>query len=199
MIADARGRIYAGTIHWGPDGMQQTGRLYRIERDGSPHVVDEGIALSNGLGFSPDDRTLYYADSVARKIYAYDVDSESGDLSNRRTFVRVPDNEGIPDGLTVDAAGFVWSAQWYGGRVVRYDPDGAIERTLDLPVKQVSNVAFGGPELTDLYITTAGEYWPSPVEPAGFDRGTAMGGALYRVRTDIQGKQEHLADVTPQA
>lgn len=193
IIADEQGRVYAGTCYWGDAGMEKTGKLYLIDTHGSLRIVDEGIGLSNGLGFSPDNRILYYADSAARRIYSYEVQPKTGDLTNKRNFVKVPLDEGIPDGLTVDAEGFVWSAQWYGGQVVRYDPDGKAARRLDLPVKQVSSVMFGGPELTDLYITTAGRYWPSDLEPAGFDPTAPMGGRLYRIHLDIQGKPEHLA------
>lgn len=194
ILADPQGRIYAGTLYWGAEGMEKPGKLYLVDTDGAARVVDEGLQLANGLGLSPDDRTLYFADSAARRIYAYDVDPTTGGLSNRRVFVQVPGEEGIPDGLTVDAEGFVWSAQWYGGQVVRYDPDGRVERRIAMPVTQVSSVAFGGPYLTDLYITTAGEPWPSDLAPAGYDFDRAnTGGSLYRVRLDIAGRPEHYA------
>jgi sugar lactone lactonase YvrE len=196
LVAGPHGRIYAGTVYWGADGMEKPGTLYLFSPTGSVRVVEEGILLANGLGFSPDNRTLYFTDSAARAIYAYDVESASGSLSNRRVFVRVPDEEGIPDGLTVDSEGFVWSAQWYGAQVVRYDPDGRVERRIPMPVTQVSSVGFGGDDLRDLYITTAGESWPSPLAPNGYDFGSSnIGGSLYRVRLDTPGKQEHLADL----
>jgi D-xylonolactonase len=191
IIADAKGNLYGGTFYWGPDGREQFGKLYLIRPDGTAAVLDEGIELSNGLGFSPDGRTLYFTDTLARKIYAYDVESVSGVLKRRRLFVAVPTDEGLPDGLTVDAEGFVWSAQWYGSQVVRYDPDGKVERRLNLPVQQVSSVMFGGPDLTDLYITSAGEAWPSEYAPPSFNPAGAMGGSLYRARTEVQGCREH--------
>ncbi|MDO9464425.1 MAG: SMP-30/gluconolactonase/LRE family protein [bacterium] len=194
IIADSKGRIYAGTYYWETNGMEKTGKLYLIDIDGSIRVVDDGIKLSNGLGFSPENRTLYYADSAVRRIYAYDVDINTGNLSNKRNFVEVPSDEGIPDGLTVDADGYVWSAQWYGEQVVRYDPDGKAERRIPMPVKQVSSVMFGGLDLTDLYITTAGEYWSSNFTPPGFDSKVPMGGSLYRIRLDIKGKCEYMAN-----
>jgi D-xylonolactonase len=195
LIVGPGGRVYAGTIYWGPNGMEKPGRLYLIERDDSVRVVDEGIELANGLGFSPDDRTLYFTDSAARTIYAYDVRSDTGELLNKRVFVSVPREEGIPDGLTVDNDGFVWSAQWYGAQVVRYDTDGAVERRIALPVRQVSSVTFGGEDLTDLYITTAGEPWSSQLAPPGYDYDTGpTGGPLFRVRLDVQGKPEHAAE-----
>ena len=194
IIADPRGRICAGTYYWGAHGMEKTGKLYLIDTDRSVRVVDEGITLSNGLAFSPDESVMYYADSAARRIHAYDYDAHSGLPTNRRTFVDVPSDQGIPDGLTVDAEGFVWCAHWYGGQVVRYDPDGNAERRIAMPVKQVSSVTFGGPNLSDLYITSAAEFWPSDFIPPGFCHEAPMGGALYRARLDITGKPEYLAD-----
>jgi D-xylonolactonase len=190
MTADSHGRIYAGTKHW-TEKMEKFGRLYRIDPDGSVHVMDDGIELSNGLGFSPDNRTLYYADSTARKIYAYGADPATGALSHKRTFVQIPSDEGLPDGLTVDADGFVWSAQWYGGQVVRYDLDGKVERRIKLPVAQVSSVTFGGGNLQDLYITSAADYWPSLYLPTGFNAHGPIGGPLYRIHLeDVRGKPE---------
>lgn len=195
LIADSEGRIYAGTYYWSPNGMQKHGRLYLIEPTGAIRCVDEGIELSNGLGFSPDNRLLYFADSAARTIYVYDVDAKTGVLSHRRVFVHVPVEEGIPDGLTVDSDGYVWSALWYGAQVIRYDPDGALERRIKMPVKQVSSVAFGGEDLTDLFITTAAESWPSELAPPGYEfRASNMGGSLYRIHSETPGKLEHQAN-----
>ncbi|HZN69870.1 MAG TPA: SMP-30/gluconolactonase/LRE family protein [Tepidisphaeraceae bacterium] len=197
IIAGPTGRVYAGTLYWDDNGMQRPGRLYLIERDGTLRVVDEGIELSNGLGFSPDNRTLYYADSARRVIYAYDVDGASGNLSRKRLFVQVEGDEGIPDGLSADIEGYVWCAQWYGGQVVRYDPEGRVERRVPLPVRQVASLACGGSDLMDLYITTAGENWPSHLAPPGYDYAAGnFGGGLYKLRLDVPGKPEHLAALT---
>ena len=196
IIADARGNLYGGTYYWGANGREQFGKLYFIRPDGTAAVMDEAIELSNGLGFSPDGRTLYFTDTIARKIYAYEVDAVSGALKRRRLFVAVPTDEGLPDGLTVDAEGFVWSAQWYGSQVVRYDPDGKVERRLRLPVQQVSSLMFGGPNLTDLYITSASEAWPSQEQPPLFNPSGPMGGALYRTRPGVQGMMPRLARFT---
>lgn len=190
LIAGPHGQVYAGSLYWGPNGMEKTGSLHLVDRSGS-RVVEEGIGIANGLGFSPDDRTLYFTDSMARRIYAYDVQADGG-LKGRRVFVQVPREEGLPDGLTVDRAGFVWSAQWYGSQIVRYDPEGKVERRIAMPVRQVSSIAFGGADLTDLYITTAAELWESDLAPPGYDfKATNLGGSLYRLRLDIQGRPEH--------
>jgi D-xylonolactonase len=193
MIADPRGRIYAGTVYWGDAGMEKHGKLYLIDQGGTAHIVEAGIELANGLGFSPDDRTLYFADSAGRRIYACDVAPETGMLSRRRTFAQMTTEDGIPDGLTVDAEGFVWCAMWYGGQVVRYDPSGRVERRIPLPVRQTSSLAFGGEDGSDLYVTTAAEPWPSPLAPAGWGVDAPQGGPLYRLRTSFRGRPEHLA------
>ena len=192
ILADPKGRLYAGTWYWGAEEYEKTGKLYLMDTDGSVTIQDEGIQLSNGLGLSPDEKTLYYADSTARKIYAYDVNASSGALSNRRVFVDVPLTEGIPDGLTVDAQGFVWSAQWYGSQIVRYDPDGKVERRIQVPASQVTCMAFGGPDWNELFITTASEDWPTRYAPPGYDSSKLhIGGELYRLILDVQGKPEY--------
>lgn len=193
ILADGSGRVYAGTAYWA-DRMQRWGKLYLIHPGGFAEVVADGFELSNGLGLSPDVRTLYFADSTARTIYAFDVDPINGRLSNQRVFVKVPGDEGIPDGLTVDAEGFVWSAQWYGGQVVRYDPDGRVERRIAMPVRQVASIMFGGPELDELYITTAAETWRSAYSPLGYDYTQSNnGGGVYRARPGVRGKKEFVA------
>ena len=154
-IADPVGRLFSGSYFYDPGKPYPLGQLMRVDTDRTVHIVDEGIHLSNGLGFSPDEKTLYFTDSAARTIYAYDYDRSTGNVSRRRILVKVPIEEGLPDGLTVDAEGFVWSAQWYGGCIVRYDPDGKEERRLEAPAKQVSSLIFGGESLTDIFITSA--------------------------------------------
>lgn len=193
-IADPEGRLFAGSFYYDPAGSYPLGYLMRIDPDHTVRIVDEGIHLANGLGFSPDEKTLYFTDSVARTIYAYDYEPKAGQIKNRRVFVKVSGEEGIPDGLTVDAEGFVWSAQWYGSCVVRYDAAGKEERRIQIPAKQVSSLAFGGESLTDLFITSAGKSEPMPVMPPGYDPTTGpMGGQLFRMHLDIQGKPEYKA------
>jgi D-xylonolactonase len=111
--------------------------------------------------------------------------------------VQVCDEDGLPDGLTVDAEGFLWSAQWYGSCVVRYDPDGKEERRIAIPAKQVSSIAFGGKDLTDIFITSAGKSWPSPLMPRSYDpHGGTMGGQLFRVNLGFKGKPEFKSRIT---
>jgi len=199
ILADPAGRIYAGTYYWRDGVMVQHGRLYLVDTDGSVRVVADGVHLSNGLALSLDHRTLYYADSAARTIHAYDVSPADGTLANRCVFVRLPDDGGVPDGLTIDAEGFVWCAQWFDGQVVRYDPDGQPQRRIAMPVKQVSSVAFGRQDLSDLFVTSAAGYVPTTLDPPGFDRNAPMGGPLYRIGLDVAGRCGHLARIAPPA
>jgi len=195
--SDPAGRLYAGSQYYDPSGKYELGKLMRVDVDGKVTIVDEGIHLSNGLAFSLDHTTLYFTDSVARRIYAYDYDLSTGDLQHRRVLVQVPSNEGLPDGLAVDAEGFLWSAQWYGSCVTRYDPEGRVERRVSTPAKQTSSVAFGGKDLTDIFITSASRSEPMPVMPAGYDpSGGFFGGPLYHLNLGIPGRLEFQADIS---
>ena len=195
-VADPEGRFFAGSNFYDPEREYELGKLIRVDTDGSTCVVDEGFHLPNGLAFSPDESILYFTDSAARRIYAYDYDRRTGGLRNRRVAVQTPDDEGLPDGLTVDAEGFLWSAQWYGSCVVRYDPEGKMERRINFPAKQISSVAFGGNDLTDVFVTSAGKTWPSPLMPKWYDAASGnFGGQLFLVNPGIQGKLDYKADV----
>ena len=195
-IADSQGRLYSGSCFYDPQADYPLGKLIRIDLDGTARILDDGFHLANGLGFSLDDRTLYFTDTAARTIYAYDYDPATGDVKNRRVLVKVPSDEGLPDGMTVDSEGFVWSAQWYGSCVVRYDPDGKPERRISTPAKQTSCVTFGGPDLTDLFITSAAKSEPMPIMPPGYDPDQGFfGGPLYRVRLDIVGQVQAQANI----
>jgi sugar lactone lactonase YvrE len=195
-VADPEGRLFTGSVFYQPDGEYRLGNLFRVDTDGSVTVVDEGIHLANGLAFSPAFDGLYFADSAARKIYAYDYRRSSGTLSNRRVLIAVPSAEGLPDGLVVDLEGYLWSAQWYGSQVVRYDPDGKVERRIPIPATQVSCLCFAGADLDELYVTTAGRSEPMPVMPPGYDPDTAFcGGPLYRSRPGVRGQPTLRANV----
>lgn len=191
-IADPEGRLFAGSWFYSPTGDYELGKLIRVDTNGTAHVVDEGFHLANGLAFSPDARMLYLTDSAARRIYAYDYDRKTGEIRNRRVLVQVPGDEGLPDGLTVDGEGFLWSAQWYGSSVVRYDPAGKVERRIRTPAKQTSSVMFGGADLTELFITSAAKSEPMPVMPKGYDATSGnFGGQLYGINLGIPGKEEY--------
>ena len=150
---DRAGRFWTGTMRL----RGETGRegLYRFEAGRGLTCVDEGFTVCNGLGWSPDDRTLYLADTEARRIYAYDFDVASGSVANRRVFVDASDTGGKPDGLAVDTEGGVWVAISGGWQLRRYDPDGLPERTVRLPVPRPTSCTFGGPALDSLYVTSS--------------------------------------------
>jgi len=185
VIADPEGRVFCGTMPTGERG----GTLYRLDVDGVLTRVLEGIQISNGMGFSPDLTQFYFTESLARTIWLFDYDRATGDLSNRRVFVRVPEipGEGVPDGLTVDAEGTIWSARWDGGCLVRYRPDGTEESRIHFPARKVSCATFGGPDTTDLYATTAGGDDKAANGPGA--------GALFRLRPGIQGRPEFFSNV----
>lgn len=189
----------------GPDGSMYGGSahldsctLFRFNSDGTAEIIDDGLELCNGMGFSPDLKTFYSTDSPKHEIYKWDYNLVTGAITNKRVFTTIPDTWGIPDGMTVDAEGFVWSAIWYGGMVVRFDPDGKEERRVEFPAAQTSSAMFGGKDLNELYVTsaTSGSDDPTPTgwEPPGFDMTTYRGGDLYRSKLDIQGKPEFITD-----
>jgi sugar lactone lactonase YvrE len=149
---DARGRFWAGTLD--RDEREPKGALYCLEVDGTIRKVLDGITVSNGIGFSPDQRTFYYIDSPTHRVVAFDYDLDHGTLSNRRELLIIDD--GVPDGMTVDAEGMLWIGHWDGGCISRWDPKGGTcLARYRLPVDRVTSVAFGGPDLSTLFITTA--------------------------------------------
>jgi sugar lactone lactonase YvrE len=150
---DRRGRFWAGTMD---DSLRErTGALYRLDPDLACHRMETGIGISNSLAWSPDDRTFYFADTLQRTIFAYDFDLETGAIANPRPLTRCEDQPGSPDGSTIDADGYLWNAQWDGWRLVRYAPDGRVDRIVPLPVQKPTSCMFGGPDLATLYVTSA--------------------------------------------
>jgi len=150
---DPMGRVWIGTMDDRED--QFTGALYRIDQDLTVSRVLDGIGVSNGLDWSPDGTVFYYTDSKRQVIWRFPFHMESGTLGRREVFATVPKEHGAPDGLAVDAEGYIWSVHWDGWRITRYDPEGAIERIVWLPVPRVTSLCFGGPHLDTLYITSA--------------------------------------------
>jgi len=147
------GSIWVGSMRL--DASKPSGSLYRIAGDGEVLRKEGDITVSNGLDWSPDQRTFYFVDTIPGSIYAYDFETGCGELTNKRVLVNIPESEGRPDGLCVDADGGIWCAIWDGWRVNRYTPDGKLDRSIDLPVPRPTSVAFGGPNLDTLYITSA--------------------------------------------
>jgi sugar lactone lactonase YvrE len=178
------GRFYAGSLNSqvldAPDGC-----LYRVDTDGSVATIETGIVLPNGIAFSPDGRTMYVTEMFAHHILAFDFDARRGTVSRRRTLVTVPEAEGLPDGLVVDAEGFLWSAHWQGFRVTRYDPDGRKASQVDVPAPTATCIAFGGPDLCTLYITT-GKKGLTPEQIEKYPEA----GDLFAVETSVRGRIE---------
>jgi sugar lactone lactonase YvrE len=169
---DPRGRLWAGTMSTTRE--PGAAALYRIEPGGAPAVALAGVTLSNGLDWSLDATRLYYVDSVIQRIDAIDFDVDRGRLGRRRPFANVAPADGLPDGLTVDAEGGVWLALFGGAAIRRYRPDGALDAHIPLPVTHPTSLAFGGPDLDDLYVTSA--------------RRDNRGGALLRLRPGVRGR-----------
>jgi sugar lactone lactonase YvrE len=150
---DRRGRFVAGSMDTMEEG--PNGTLYRLDPDFSVHALDRGIIVSNGPCWSPDDKIFYFADSWSGEIWAYDYDIETGNVANRRVFTKIDTSRGgAADGSTVDAEGCLWNAQVYDGKLLRYRPDGTVDRVIDMPVKKVTSVNFGGPNLDVLFVTS---------------------------------------------
>ncbi|MDT0471179.1 SMP-30/gluconolactonase/LRE family protein [Streptomyces sp. DSM 41014] len=157
------GALWAGTMRY--DEAPGGGSLSRITGDGAAHTVLDDVTISNGTGWSPDGRLMYYVDTPTRRVDVFD--HRDGRISGRRTLAVVEDGAGFPDGLTVDADGCVWVALWDGAAVRRYTPGGDLDRVVALPVPRPTACAFGGPDLTDLYITTAATGLAAPPPLAG--------------------------------
>jgi sugar lactone lactonase YvrE len=150
VIADSAGRVLCGT----QPVCGRLGRLYCIDPDLSWRVLLNDVCEPNGLGFSPDGRTLYFADSVAQTIWQFSYDQRNGTISRRSALFRTCGDQ-LPDGLTVDSDGYVWAAIWNGGCIIRIDPAGHLVQTVELPAQRTTSVVFGGASLDILYVTTA--------------------------------------------
>ena len=150
---DRRGRFWAGTRNF-RDHSKATGALYRLDPDLSVHRMEEGLRCPNGMAWSPDDTIMYMCDTWARRIYVYEFDADDGALNNRRLFVELSEDTGFPDGLTVDAEGFIWNAHYDGWRITRYAPDGCVDRVIAMPVRYVTSLTFGGRDFRTLFVTS---------------------------------------------
>ncbi|MFI0444017.1 SMP-30/gluconolactonase/LRE family protein [Actinomadura sp. 6N118] len=153
------GALWAGTMRY--DEAPGGGKLRRVTADGTVTTIRSDVTVSNGIAWSPDHSLMYYVDTPTRRIDVLDSDVPDPVF---RPFVHVP---GLPDGLTVDADGCVWVALWSGGRVLRYTPAGTLDRTVEIPARQTTACAFGGPDLRDLYVTTATTAAPPDDSHAG--------------------------------
>jgi sugar lactone lactonase YvrE len=176
---DSRGRLWCG----GQAGWDSPNvcHLYRMEADGTVVSVLEGVTISNGMGWSPDDRTMYFIDSAERRVDKFDFECERGTIARRRPLVEVKADQGIPDGLCVDNQGGIWVALWGGGAVHRYTPEGILDGRVSVPAPFVTSCAFGGPDLSDLFITTARAMSNTQIEER------RDGGGLFVYRAGVRG------------
>jgi sugar lactone lactonase YvrE len=150
---DPAGRFVVGTLKI-DETPTVVERLVVVQPDGELHDLDDDLTLSNGLGWSPDDSVLYSIDTVPRVLYARDYDATTGTAGRRRVLIAF--DEGVnPDGMCVDADGYLWVAIWGGGQVRRYTPDGVLDRTIEVPAPHTTCVAFAGPDLATMVITSA--------------------------------------------
>ena len=179
---DPQGRFWAGTMD-AADWSAPAGNLFRMDAGRLITKMQTGVICSNGSGWSPDGRTMYYTESFRYALFHYDFDPGTGNISNRRPFVTFDSNGGgFPDGMTVDADGFVWSNLVGLGQIRRYDPKGTLERIIQLPVPRATDCTFGGPSLRTLYITTARETMtPGQLSDA------PLSGSLFAVDCDVSG------------
>jgi sugar lactone lactonase YvrE len=174
------GAFYAGSMPF--DDRAGAGALFRIEPDGAARLVLSGVTCSNGLGFSPDGTLAYYVDTLTCRVDVFDYDAGAAEpLANRRALVEIPREDGLPDGLTVDAEGGVWVALWGGNAVRRYAPDGSLSEVVELPASHVTACTFGGADLDELFITTSRLMIGEPFEPE------TDAGSVFRVTPGVKG------------
>jgi L-arabinonolactonase len=182
---DPAGRLWVGSMHDPAAASHASGLLHRIEPDGAAVVVRTGIGVPNGLAFSPDGRTMYFADTHRDRVWAYDYDPGTGEPTNERVFLDFTDLPGRPDGACVDEDGGYWIACVYGSAVLRVTPDGSVDLHVSVPVAKPTMPAFGGPDLATLFITTIGGGGSHAVDPSQPDAG-----GLFAVETGHRGRPE---------
>jgi sugar lactone lactonase YvrE len=180
---DRKGRFWAGTM----TSSDASSSLYCLDLQRQVHTMESNITISNGLGWSPDNHTMYYADSLRYVIYAYDFDLESGAITNRRPFFNSDTTFGIPDGLTIDSEGCLWSAFWGGWKIARFDPQGKLMEVVPMPVEQPSSLTFGGENLDELYVTSA----QSDLSQAALSS-QALAGDIFIIHPGVRGLPEPL-------
>lgn len=180
------GRFWVGSMFERPAERRATGMLYRVDPDGTVTTHRRNVGVSNALAFAPDDRTMYWADTHTLTVWAHDYDPSSGEPGVARQFADFTDLPGAPDGACVDDAGGVWIAGVGGGAVLRFTPDGSVDRILDLPVRSPTMPAFGGPQLDTLFVTSIGPAAASASSPSA----GALDGAVLAIDTGARGLPE---------
>ncbi|MBS0640632.1 MAG: SMP-30/gluconolactonase/LRE family protein, partial [Proteobacteria bacterium] len=180
---DRRGRFWVGTMD--RETTHPIGALYRIDPDLTVHRMADGITLSNGIAFSPDDRTLYHCDSEPGVVWAYDYDIESGSIANRRVLVDFAGRKGHPDGCTIDAEGGLWVAEIGAGQIVRFDAAGRETGLIAVPVTRPTSVIFGGADLRTMFVTSM-QFALSDEEKAQ----QPLAGSVFSVNVGVAGIPE---------
>jgi len=184
VIADPSGRVFCGIM----PTINNPGYLYRLDIDGSIHMILEDTGTPNGMGFSLDYSHFYFTDSTRKTVFIFKYNEETGELTEKRAWLQTPLDGGSPDGMTVDTQGNIWSARWNGSALFHYSPEGHEMQRIDFPAKKVSSVTFGGQNLEDLYITTALTDSTKSIEGIG-------AGALFRLKTGARGRQENFSKI----
>lgn len=178
---DPAGRFWAGTMDFG--GEKPSGSLYRLDTNLQIKKIRDNVMISNGIAWSPNYETMYYVDSPTKRLVAFDYNIKTGEIKNERVFVTIPENEGVPDGITTDMDGHIWIAQWGGSRVSRWNGlTGKLLDTINVPASQVTSCAFGGKDMNELYITTARDGLSERDllnEP--------LAGGVFRLNTNVRG------------
>lgn len=182
---DPEGRFWGGTMSL--KGLQEQGSFYRLDHELQVTKIADRVSISNGLGWSPDHKLMYFIDTPTRQVDVFDYDQASGHVTNRRTAFKLPENRAFPDGMTVDAEGMLWIAEWGGGCVGRWNPEsGELLEEIKVPAKQVTSCVFGGKQLDELYITTA---------RTGLDKEELqefpLSGALFKIKSLVSGQTTH--------
>src|SRR5579884_446443 len=181
---DPAGRFWAGSLSYAE--AEPLGAFYRLDPDHTVRRVFGDVTVSNGLGWDPSRRHMYYIDTPTGRVDLFDYDQASGDIRNRRPLLHIPAAAGYPDGMTVDSDGYLWVALWDGWGLRRYAPDGTLDRTIPLPVQRVTSCVFGGPDLDVLFITTASVGVPDAERAR-----QPHAGALFDYRPGVTGMPTH--------
>lgn len=178
---DPDGRFWAGTMAF--DEVSVMGSLYRLDPDGTVTRVLTGVGISNGLDWSADGTTMYYIDTPRHAVDRFRWDAAAGTIADRRRLVSIGPEGGNPDGMTLDEEGYLWVACWDGWCVRRFAPDGSLDQEIRFPAAHVSSVAFGGPDLRELYVTTAWHMLDATERAA-----QPLAGSLFRCRPGVRGR-----------
>lgn len=187
---DARGRFWAGTQpsdgRGGATGDRGVAALYCLDADRTVRKMVDGVSISNGIAWRPDNKVMYYIDSRIRGVAAFDFDLETGAISNRRYPIEMPPGPGVPDGMTCDDEGMLYVAEWDGYQVSKWDPKkGECVDVIRFPIAKITSCAFGGPRLDELYVTTAS----LDVRPD--DTAQRDAGGVFRVRMGVSGAESY--------